>query len=310
MRGNTIISGGTAAGSSYIGTNNAQDFVIATTGVERARILANGTINIPTTLATGPGIITQNSVLYIHSFGGPFNFFAGPNAGNLTNVSSNNTGIGASALIALTGGLQNTAVGAAAMLANQGGGQNTGIGDNALRNNVSGSQNAALGYNAGQANIGGSSNTFIGSSADASSGAFTNATAIGSNATVGASNSLVLGSTAPATNVGAAISIPTSTLTSGGSLAAATRAGGSTTLTVSDFFYHVTVAGATTVTLPSAVSAPGRIYVIKTDPAGGPTTVNTAGGLIDGAATALIATNNGTSQFISDGTNWNLISIN
>jgi hypothetical protein len=48
LRGNSISSGGTALGSSYIGTNNAQDFVMATNGTERARVTAAGSLGLGT----------------------------------------------------------------------------------------------------------------------------------------------------------------------------------------------------------------------------------------------------------------------
>jgi uncharacterized coiled-coil protein SlyX len=56
-----------------------------------------------------------------------------------------------------------------------------------------GDGNTGLGSNAGATNLTGNSNTFLGFQADATSGALTNAAAIGANARVGESNALVLG---------------------------------------------------------------------------------------------------------------------
>ena len=65
--------------------------------------------------------------------------------------------------------------------------------------------NTAVGTLAGYSNATGTSNTFVGFKANASSGGFTNATAIGANAVVGESNALVLGNGA---NVGIGTSTP------------------------------------------------------------------------------------------------------
>jgi hypothetical protein len=71
---------------------------------------------------------------------------------------------------------------------------NTAIGDQALFSNTNGSHNTAHGNNALSFNITGSYNTALGDNADVSTDALTNATAIGAQASVGASNSMVLGS--------------------------------------------------------------------------------------------------------------------
>jgi len=73
---------------------------------------------------------------------------------------------------------------------------NIGIGNTALLNDASGSQNIAIGRNAGTAVNGGTSCILIGPYSQVSSAALTNAIAIGANATVGTSNTIVLGSSA------------------------------------------------------------------------------------------------------------------
>lgn len=123
---------------------------------------------------------------------------------------SENIALGTSAMGSNSTGIKNVALGEQALYRNDDGAQNTGIGYKANWGNYSGTDNAALGYfalvdNQGSnnaavgskalwSNTTGSSNTAIGYQADVSSGTFTNATAIGANAYVGASNSLVLGS--------------------------------------------------------------------------------------------------------------------
>lgn len=240
-----------------------------------------GSIDLPQTIAAGPGVITMAGVRYIHAFNGASNFFAGSAAGNLSLTATSSTGIGNAALTsltsgsgstavgtaagaALTSGTNNTAIGASALSSNQQGLQNTAVGSGAMQaynaavngnnsafgqnamaastaglnntaigafslNSNNGSGNSALGLSAGFANNAGVNNTYIGSfsggtnvtggnitlvgaSANVSADGFVNATAIGANATVGASNSLVLGNTALPTRVGIGINAPTTIL--------------------------------------------------------------------------------------------------
>jgi trimeric autotransporter adhesin len=102
-------------------------------------------------------------------------------------------------------GTGNVAAGWQALAADTTGGSNVAVGYLALNGNTTGSFNVALGNYAGQTGDGspltGNNNTFLGGGAEASygsnsSGAITNATAIGSNSVVGESNALVLGSIA------------------------------------------------------------------------------------------------------------------
>ena len=126
-----------------------------------------------------------------------------------TTSGGNNTAVGYGTLYNnndATG--DNTAVGYNAMYTSTSGRSNTAIGTQALTN-TTGNYNTAIGNNTGGTNTTGSNNTFIGTGANPSTGAFTNATAIGYNAIVGASNSLVLGGTgANAVNVGISTTTP------------------------------------------------------------------------------------------------------
>jgi trimeric autotransporter adhesin len=121
-----------------------------------------------------------------------------------------NTALGYNALLSNTTGRWNTAAGRASLQENLDGSENTAYGYQSLRNSVSGNNNTAVGRQSLSAstgngntaigrrslfgNITGSNNTGIGHLADVSVNNLINATAIGANASVGASNSLVLGS--------------------------------------------------------------------------------------------------------------------
>ncbi|HYK43909.1 MAG TPA: tail fiber domain-containing protein, partial [Parafilimonas sp.] len=139
---------------------------------------------------------------------------------------SGNTGVGAEALSSNTTGYENAALGFGALSGNQTGGYNTATGYTALYRNGGGSSNTAsgfqalysstgdnnvaigagtgisatsadnntyLGYHAGNTVTTGNSNTIIGYGADVSSGALTNATALGNLAVSGASNRVRIG---------------------------------------------------------------------------------------------------------------------
>jgi hypothetical protein len=112
-----------------------------------------------------------------------------------------NTAIGFQALLnnnpATTGdGHNNTAVGVNALYGNTTGIENAGMGRNTLVNTTVSDGNTAIGVFAGDSYNNGDENTFLGHYADATAASYTNATAIGARATVGASNSIVLGSIA------------------------------------------------------------------------------------------------------------------
>ena len=121
---------------------------------------------------------------------------------------SNNTGLGVGALSGeesqINSGIGNTAVGAPASGLLTTGNNNTSIGSSSFLHLHTGDLNTAIGHLTGEQIVGGSGNTFLGSYAN-TSGDFSNATAIGAYATVGASNSMVLGS---GVNVGIGTSIP------------------------------------------------------------------------------------------------------
>src|SRR5207244_2025004 len=98
-----------------------------------------------------------------------------------------------SALNFVVSGGGNTAVGRGA-LQNATGDSDTGIGYSALINLTSGVNNTAIGVRAGQNSVTGTNNTFLGFQAGPpNANEIDNATAIGANAVVSASNAIVLG---------------------------------------------------------------------------------------------------------------------
>lgn len=95
---------------------------------------------------------------------------------------ANNTGVGSSALSALTTGILNTAVGASALWSNSTGGGNTAIGYGSLTVNSTGIANTAGGLNALGLNSNGNSNTAFGSYAAFNMGHGSFNTAVGMQA--------------------------------------------------------------------------------------------------------------------------------
>lgn len=135
---------------------------------------------------------------------------------------SRNSAFGFQALISQEGANDNSAFGYIAGFNLSSGGQNTCYGSLALTAETTGGTNAAFGYSALLSVVGGNGNsafgnlagsqqaaytrcTFIGTQADGSVNGLTNATAIGANASVGQSNSLILGNNV---NVGIGTSTP------------------------------------------------------------------------------------------------------
>ncbi|MFT4526627.1 MAG: hypothetical protein ACI85F_002803, partial [Bacteroidia bacterium] len=125
---------------------------------------------------------------------GSYNAAIGFKAGELVDAGQFNTIIGFKAGQNMTGANSNTIIGKEAGKNNLGN-QNVLIGREAGIS-AEGSENTVIGDKAGTAITTGSSNTLIGKNADVTIGTLTNATAIGAGATVGASNSVVLGNNA------------------------------------------------------------------------------------------------------------------
>ena len=164
VTGNADITVAPASGTVTLGdTGTSTD--TASTLVKRdgsgnfsaATITLDGNLNLPATTATA-GIIYSGGLRLMHDYGSK-NFFAGPNAGNLTMSGSGNMAVGYVALESDTSGTYNTANGAYALLQNTIGSYNTANGAQALYSNTGGSNNTANGYQALYNNTVASENT-------------------------------------------------------------------------------------------------------------------------------------------------------
>ncbi len=122
-----------------------------------------------------------NNVLgiYIH---GTDDFFAGPNAGNLTYTGLYNLGIGSHTLHQVTSGSGNTATGWKALFYDSSGNNNTALGGTALYANTNGSNNTAVGVSALYTNRTGSDNIAVGVSALSANDAGNDNVAVGNDA--------------------------------------------------------------------------------------------------------------------------------
>ncbi len=135
---------------------------------------------------------------------GGFNTTIGSAAGRNLAIGSFNTLIGLQAGNTLMDGSSNTFVGESVGYNTTSAANNTGVGAQCLLNLVNGTFNTSVGNSSGAGIVAGTNNSFFGRNAGAT-GDFSNATAIGANASVGASNALVLGNAA---NVGIGTSTP------------------------------------------------------------------------------------------------------
>ena len=124
-------------------------------------ITAAGVFNLVTTAGAGIGMISQNSMPLLHTFG-TNNLFVGTAAGNFTMSGGFNTASGYQALASNTTGNGNTVSGFGALGNNTTGDANTASGQQALLANSTGFQNTATGFQALVANTTGSFNTATG----------------------------------------------------------------------------------------------------------------------------------------------------
>lgn len=169
LTGNT----GTVAGTNFIGTNDAVDFVIKTNNTERARVTSSGTATFVKdalvnglTVGRGSGNISFNSAngsgaLSVNTTGSS-NTANGYATLNSNTTGENNTAVGASALFANTTGVRNTATGVNSLVANTIGVSNTATGMTSLAFNTSGNYNSAFGSEALYTNTTGVENTALG----------------------------------------------------------------------------------------------------------------------------------------------------
>ena len=157
-----------------------------------ATISAN-VLALPTTTAS-VGIITMNGDRLMHALG-TRNFFAGPNAGNLTLTGADNTAVGDNAMLSNTTGASNVAIGARALEANTTGNVNTAVGQGSMAQNTTGVGNTALGEDSLTSNTIGITNTAIGQDALRSNTEGSTNTAVGEDSlranTTGSGNTAV-----------------------------------------------------------------------------------------------------------------------
>ena len=168
--GGITVNAGTGAitlGSNATSANTASTLVLRDAGgsFSAGTISVAGRLSLPVTTSATVGTIAQNGVPLMHTFGGIYNFFAGPGAGNFTMTGARNTASGAFALDSNTTGSQNTASGYAALTANTTGVNNTATGYLALQANTNATDNTASGFSALAGNTTGTSNTAAGSNA-------------------------------------------------------------------------------------------------------------------------------------------------
>ena len=238
---NTFL-GSTAGQNNSSGSNNV--FVGFQSGGNGGNSNSN---NVEIGYASGSVNTAANNIFIGYEAGfnntkGQNNYFSGYEAGYSNTTAPDNHFEGYQAGYSNTYGRSNLNIGAYSGYSNQSGNQNVMIGDSAgVANTAGGNQfigyqagmantngvnnqfegfkagsanthgvgNTAIGNYAGSTNTTGYHNTFIGDSANVSSAALTNATAIGYNATVGQSNSIVLGN--GSANVGVGTTTPNST---------------------------------------------------------------------------------------------------
>lgn len=230
--GGITVSGSTGAitlGSTATSANTAGSLVArdASGNFAAGTVTAAGNLSLPVTASSSAGVITQDGVRLIHTFG-TNNFFAGAGAGNFIVTGNGNTAVGSNALASNIGGSSNTAIGWGALSSNTSGFnndasghdalfsnttgynnvasglsalsgnttgiENTAVSVNAMQLNQTGGSNTAVGLNALQSNTTGSNNIALGFGAGSALTTGSNNIAIGNGGVAGESNTIRLGS--------------------------------------------------------------------------------------------------------------------
>jgi hypothetical protein len=211
LGGSLFATGAASAESAYLGfAGNTSSTGVENTGTGYLA-LSSDTTGIDNT-ATGALALSSNTT-------GGYNTATGLLALYDNTTGQSNTANGASTLTYNTSGSYNTASGFTALTNNVDGSQNTASGDFALYDNTDGDANTAVGALSLGNNTTGSFLTAVGYEASSSDSAvINNSTALGAHATVGQSNSLILGQTtegkpgASFVNVGIGTATPRTTL--------------------------------------------------------------------------------------------------
>ena len=163
LLGNT----GTDAGTNFIGTTDAVDFVVKTNNIQRER-----TYNVPnannTIKTIKGGDLNVNGITAGKGKGNKDNTIFGFQSLNANTTGIYNVGMGSYALYDNITGQSNVAIGHSSMVKNTEGNSNVAIGQSALTNNMTGNGNVAIGLSAlsnpsnTNPNISGSRNVAIG----------------------------------------------------------------------------------------------------------------------------------------------------
>jgi Chaperone of endosialidase/Collagen triple helix repeat (20 copies) len=191
LTGNT----GSNPTTNFIGTSDDKDIIIKRNNVRAGLLSSSNTsygVGALNPLSIGAKNTAIGGTTLAFNTTGSNNTVNGFEALLLNTSGSNNTANGYGALYSNVDGFSNTALGSGALGSNSSGYINIAVGY-ALVNNTLGNNNIAIGDLALHNNTNGSYNTAIGSGANVSTGALTNATALGTNAIVNASNKVRIG---------------------------------------------------------------------------------------------------------------------
>jgi hypothetical protein len=148
----------------FNGTSTIIDSFVFQSG---ATLEVTGDLTLPATNSGGTQGVISLGGRFLHNYGpaGSWNVFIGGAAGNYTNTSLFDTGIGYQALHSITTGSYNAAIGSYALADNTTGHNSTAVGYAALYNNTTGIQNDAFGDAALAFNTTGNGNAAFGTAA-------------------------------------------------------------------------------------------------------------------------------------------------
>lgn len=153
--------------------SGADALSVATAGVERLTVRADGDVELPFSVRKGGAFflhergsnlgVGSNALadIVLGSGGATNNTAVGRNAMFATTSGGSNVAVGASALGSTTTGTQNVAIGLSALDGSATASGNVAVGTNALGNLVSGGNNVAIGGSAGNGNSSGSFNIYL-----------------------------------------------------------------------------------------------------------------------------------------------------
>lgn len=139
---------GTTAGTNFIGTTDAQDFIVKTNNTERERTYNTVDTNNTIKTITG-GDLNLNGITVGRGSGNKnSNAVVGYESLKANDTGGNNVAMGSFALYNSTEGFSNVAIGHSAMTGNTEGNSNVAIGQSTLPYNTTGDLNVAIGHSA------------------------------------------------------------------------------------------------------------------------------------------------------------------